>query len=278
MCQLHEMAWFYPAVSETSKLQKQKNWEGKAGKRLYAGGHEHSEREQKFIDWLGGGITTSHPVEGDERVEAEWCEDLESSEVPLLEFEAGRNLQETETSDKVVGDRLRTPTHWKCQRTWDKGLNAEGAFSWPIRGQQGIFQRNPLKFKKCVFVGRENEDSVNNYVWLLLTTSLTMNHSCLLSIFYFFPFITFIFHSLVLFLFLWKILQRQIWISSNSLYGFFPFHSIFTLWLVHRFVSGSYDGMVQLGKIQTEAQNRMLLIKINAMGSSAAVAAVYEVS
>ena len=36
--------------------------------------------------------------------------------------------------------------------------------------------------------------------------------------------------------------------------------------------------MDQLGKIQTEAQNRMLLIKINAMGSSAAVAAVYEVS
>ena len=69
--------------------------------RLYVGGHEHSEKQRKFIDWLGGGITTSNPVEGDERVEAEWCKDLESSEVPLLEFEAGRNLQETETSDKV---------------------------------------------------------------------------------------------------------------------------------------------------------------------------------
>lgn len=39
--------------------------------RLCVGGHEHSEREQRFIDWLGGGITTSNPVEGDERVEAE---------------------------------------------------------------------------------------------------------------------------------------------------------------------------------------------------------------
>lgn len=35
--------------------------------------------------------------------------------------------------------------------------------------------------------------------------------------------------------------------------------------------------MVLLGKIQTEAQNSMLLIKINAMGSSTAVAALYEV-
>lgn len=95
------MVWFYPAMSETSKLQKQRNWEGKGGLRLCVGGHEHGEREQRFIDWLGGGITTSSPVEGDERVEAEWCKDLESSEVPLLEFEAGRNLRETETSDKV---------------------------------------------------------------------------------------------------------------------------------------------------------------------------------
>lgn len=36
--------------------------------------------------------------------------------------------------------------------------------------------------------------------------------------------------------------------------------------------------MLQLGKIQTEAQNIMLFIKINEMSSSTAVAAVYEVS
>ena len=36
--------------------------------------------------------------------------------------------------------------------------------------------------------------------------------------------------------------------------------------------------MGQLGKIQTEAQNSMLLIKMNAMGPSTAVATVYEVS
>lgn len=135
MCRLHEMAWFYPAVSETSKLQKQWNWEGKRRMRLYVGGHEHSERQRKCIDWLGGGITTSNPVEGDERVEAEWCKDLESSEVPLLELKLAGTFRKQKHQTKLIGDRLRTLTRWKCQRTWDKGLNAEGAFSW--WGQQG---------------------------------------------------------------------------------------------------------------------------------------------
>lgn len=56
------------------------------------------------------------------------------------------------------------------------------------------------------------------------------------------------------------------------------FHSIFSLWLVPRFVSDSYSGMGQLGKIQTEAQNSMLLTKMNAMGPSTAVATEYDVS
>ena len=154
-----------------------------------------------------------------------------------------------------------------------KELSADGA----SRGQQGVFQRNPLKFKKCICWQRK----WTQHEQLCMTSHNISDYESFLSAFHFllfFLFITFIFCSLVLLLFHWKILHRLIWISSKSLYGLFPFHSIFTLWLVPRFVSDSYNGMGQLGKIQTEAQNSMLLIKMNAMGPSTAVATVYEVS
>lgn len=186
MCWLHEMVWFYPAMSETSKLQKQRNWEGKGGLRLCVGGHEHGEREQRFIDWLGGGITTSSPVEGGWKGWGRVMQGLGEFWSPSpgiwswQEPSGNRNIRQSwsETGWELppIGN-VRGPEI----KGWMQKLSADGA----SRGQQGIFQRNPLKFKKCVFVGRENEHSMNNYVWLLLTTSPTMNHPSLLSVFYF---------------------------------------------------------------------------------------------
>ena len=85
--------------------------------RLYVGGHEHSEKQRKFIDWLGGGITTSSPVEGDERVEAGDARTWRVLKSLSWNLKLAGTFRKQKHQTKLIGDRLRTLTRWKCQRT-----------------------------------------------------------------------------------------------------------------------------------------------------------------
>lgn len=155
------MRWF-DSVQQWVRPMNSKNQKAEKGRQAWGcRGRVHKwERMGKALICVVWKSPFAVHTEGDARAEAESCTEEESTEAPLLEFEAGGSLLWNGNSlqSRCQCSRRGWGLQPEWQRAWEKGLNAKGAFSWLVlQGTTKILSKRSFKMKKktCIYWQRK---------------------------------------------------------------------------------------------------------------------------